>query len=98
MRLKLNRVCAPGREWDGREGQRAAPIAKLGRLILVRHGESEGNRDRRFSISSEVELTEIGRQQAHEVAQRIKTRFQPRKLIILEFVSASSADQRDNRR
>jgi broad specificity phosphatase PhoE len=60
-------------------------MAKLGRLILVRHGESEGNRDRRFSISSEIELTEIGRQQVHEVAQRIKTRFQPELIISSSF-------------
>jgi bisphosphoglycerate-dependent phosphoglycerate mutase len=32
-------------------------MAKRGKLILVRHGESEGNRDRRFTISPEVELT-----------------------------------------
>jgi probable phosphoglycerate mutase len=60
-------------------------MAKPGRLILVRHGESEGNRDRRFTISSEVELTEIGRQQAYEVAQRIKTRFQPELIISSPF-------------
>ena len=60
-------------------------MAKPGRLILVRHGESEGNRDRRFSISSEVELTEIGRQQAHEVAQRIKARFTPELIISSPF-------------
>jgi broad specificity phosphatase PhoE len=63
-------------------------MAKLGRLILVRHGESEGNRDRRFSISSEVELTEIGRRQAHEVAQRIKTRFQPELIFSSSFLRA----------
>jgi broad specificity phosphatase PhoE len=63
-------------------------MAKLGRLILVRHGESEGNRDRRFSISSEVELTEIGRRQAHEVAQRIKTCFQPELIFSSSFLRA----------
>jgi broad specificity phosphatase PhoE len=63
-------------------------MAKLGRLILVRHGESEGNRDRRFSISSEVELTEIGRRQAHEVAQRIKTHFQPELIFSSSFLRA----------
>ncbi|HUN59071.1 MAG TPA: histidine phosphatase family protein [Candidatus Binataceae bacterium] len=60
-------------------------MAKRGRLILVRHGESEGNRDRRFTISSEVELTEKGIQQAHEVAQRIKARFQPELIISSSF-------------
>jgi len=34
-----------------------------GNFMLVRHGESEGNRERRFTISSEVGLTEPGLQQ-----------------------------------
>ncbi|MGA2410851.1 MAG: histidine phosphatase family protein [Candidatus Binataceae bacterium] len=51
--------------------------AKLGKLIMIRHGESEGNRDRRFSPSPEIELTEIGRRQAHDVAQRIRLLFKP---------------------
>jgi len=34
----------------------------MGKLIMVRHGESEGNRDRRFTISPEVPLTDLGRQ------------------------------------
>jgi broad specificity phosphatase PhoE len=63
-------------------------MAKLGRLILVRHGESEGNRDRRFTTSPEVELTEIGRQQAHDVARRIKKRFQPELIISSSFLRA----------
>lgn len=53
----------------------------MGKLIMVRHGESEGNRDRRFTISSEVPLTDLGRQQAREAAQRIAIRFNP-KLVI----------------
>ena len=60
-------------------------MGKAGRLILVRHGESEGNRDRRFSISSEVELTETGREQAREVARRLKARFQPELVISSAF-------------
>jgi broad specificity phosphatase PhoE len=53
----------------------------MGKLIMVRHGESEGNRDRRFTISPEVPLTELGRQQAREVAQRIARRFKPHLII-----------------
>lgn len=60
-------------------------MAKRGKLILVRHGESEGNRDRRFTISPDVELTETGQRQAHEVAQRIKSRFQPELIISSPF-------------
>lgn len=53
----------------------------MGKLIMVRHGESEGNRDRRFTISPEVPLTELGRQQAHEAAKRIAERFAPERII-----------------
>ena len=56
-------------------------MGKLGRLIMVRHGESEGNRDRRFTLSPEVPLTELGRQQAREAAQRIAKRFTPDRII-----------------
>jgi broad specificity phosphatase PhoE len=68
-------------------------MAKPGRLILVRHGESEGNRDRRFSISSEIELTEIGRQQAYDVAQRIKARFRPELIISSSFLRARQTSE-----
>ncbi|HEX4211561.1 MAG TPA: histidine phosphatase family protein [Candidatus Binataceae bacterium] len=60
-------------------------MAKPGRLILVRHGESEGNRDRRFTISPDVELTEIGRKQALDAAQRIRLRFKPELIISSPF-------------
>jgi broad specificity phosphatase PhoE len=77
--------------WHREQG--GAPMAKPGRLILVRHGESEGNRDRRFSISSEVELTEKGRQQAHDVAQRIKARFRPELIISSPFLRARQTSE-----
>ncbi len=35
----------------------------MGRLVLIRHGESEGNRDRVFTRTPEVPLTEAGRAQ-----------------------------------
>jgi broad specificity phosphatase PhoE len=53
----------------------------MGKLIMVRHGESEGNRDRRFTISPEVPLTDLGRRQAFEVARRIAIRFKPQLVI-----------------
>jgi len=53
----------------------------MGKLIMVRHGESEGNRDRRFTISPEVPLTDLGRQQAREAARRIAKRFKPQMII-----------------
>ncbi len=56
-------------------------MGKMGKLIMVRHGESEGNRDRRFTISPEVPLTDLGRQQAREAAQKIARRFAPALII-----------------
>ncbi|MGC1677360.1 MAG: histidine phosphatase family protein [Candidatus Binataceae bacterium] len=53
----------------------------MGKLILVRHGESEGNRIRHFTNSPDAAITELGRQQAREAALRIKTSFHPRKVI-----------------
>ncbi len=53
----------------------------MGKLIMVRHGESEGNRDRRFTISPEVPITELGRQQAREAALRIARLFTPERII-----------------
>src|SRR6266446_634803 len=48
-----------------------------GKLIMVRHGESEGNRDRRFTTTSAAPLTELGRRQALDAARRIKLQFKP---------------------
>jgi broad specificity phosphatase PhoE len=60
-------------------------MAKPGRLILVRHGESESNFARSFSASPDIELTERGLQQAHEVARRIKARFTPQAVLSSHF-------------
>ncbi len=53
----------------------------MGKLILVRHGESEGNALRRFTDSPEVNITELGRRQAHEAAQRIKAAYRARLVV-----------------
>ncbi|MBI1815156.1 MAG: histidine phosphatase family protein [Deltaproteobacteria bacterium] len=60
----------------------------IGRLILVRHGESEGNRDRRFTHSTEVPLTERGREQARTVAATIRKRFAPACVVASPFARA----------
>jgi len=56
-----------------------------GKFIMVRHGESEGNRDRRFTISSEIPLTEVGIRQAEEAARRITELFKPEAVISSPF-------------
>lgn len=41
------------------------------RLVLLRHGEAEGNRERRFLGLTDTPLTQAGETQAAEAAQRI---------------------------
>jgi broad specificity phosphatase PhoE len=60
----------------------------MGKLIMVRHGESEGNAIRRFTTSGEAKITELGRRQALEAATRIKTDFQPKLVIASTFARA----------
>lgn len=43
----------------------------MGSVILVRHGEAEGNRHHRLIGWSEVGLTDVGHQQARQVADRL---------------------------
>ncbi len=61
----------------------------VGRLILVRHGESAGNRERRFTTTpTELPLTELGIQQAKEAAGRIAARFAPELVISSPYFRA----------
>jgi len=52
-----------------------------GRLLLVRHGESEGNRDRRFSHDTEIALTELGERQARSIGATIARDFRPTRIV-----------------
>lgn len=64
-------------------------MGKNGRLILVRHGESEGNRDRIFTITpAELALTDLGRVQAADAAVKISTRFAPELVISSPYLRA----------
>ncbi len=62
--------------------------ASNGRLILVRHGESEGNRARRFTTSPEVPLTELGRSQALQAAGTIARLFRPQLIMTSHLARA----------
>ncbi len=55
---------------------------------MVRHGESEGNRDRRFTITTETPLTDRGRQQARVAARRIAQLFRPETIVSSPFTRA----------
>ncbi|MGI9609108.1 MAG: histidine phosphatase family protein [Acidimicrobiia bacterium] len=41
------------------------------RLLVVRHGEAEGNREHRFIGQSDVPLTDLGRQQVARLTERL---------------------------
>jgi probable phosphoglycerate mutase len=59
-----------------------------GRLLLVRHGESEGNRDRKFTQHDDVALTDRGREQARAAGEKIAALFQPSRLFASPFARA----------
>ncbi len=59
--------------------------AAPGRLILVRHGESEGNRERRFSRDPDIALTETGIEQARASGLVIARRFRPTAFVASSY-------------
>ena len=62
----------------------------MSKLILVRHGESSGNRDRIFAVSPhDLPLTELGYRQAQQVAQRIAALYQPELVVTSAYRRAS---------
>ncbi|MGO9264737.1 MAG: histidine phosphatase family protein [Candidatus Binataceae bacterium] len=71
--------------------EKARPVRTAvprGKFIMVRHGESEGNRDRRFTITTETPLTDRGRQQARVAARRIAQLFRPETIVSSPFTRA----------
>ncbi len=70
--------------YKGNSGQ----TEKMGKLILVRHGESEGNRIRHFTTSPDALITELGRRQALEAALIIKSLFRPHAIIASPYFRA----------
>jgi probable phosphoglycerate mutase len=60
----------------------------MGRLILIRHGESEGNRERAFTRTPDVPLTETGRQQVSVAAELIAARYAPVRIVTSPFQRA----------
>jgi broad specificity phosphatase PhoE len=64
------------------------PCQRPGHLILVRHGESEGNRDRTFTQHADVPLTAHGRVQVGAAAERIRTRYCATRIVASPFARA----------
>lgn len=62
--------------------------ARQGRIILVRHGETEANRRRCFAESDDIPLTEAGRLQARQIAERLARDFRPKALVSSPFLRA----------
>jgi probable phosphoglycerate mutase len=61
----------------------------MSRLILVRHGESEGNKARIFADDPHaLPLTPLGYEQAREAAELIRRRFNPELVVTSPFVRA----------
>jgi probable phosphoglycerate mutase len=57
----------------------------VGRLLLIRHGESEGNRARRFTETPEVPLTEMGEAQVRAAAERLRVAYSPVRIVTSPF-------------
>jgi probable phosphoglycerate mutase len=55
---------------------------------MVRHGESEGNRDRRFTMTTETPLTVLGIEQARRVGRQIARQFKPEVIVSSPFARA----------
>jgi broad specificity phosphatase PhoE len=66
--------------------------ARRGRIVLVRHGETEANRARRFA-EEDVCLTDLGRTQALEVAKRLQNEFRPDHLVSSQFLRARQTSE-----
>jgi broad specificity phosphatase PhoE len=60
----------------------------MGRLILVRHAESEGNRDGCFTPHPDIPLTDRGREQARDAATVLAARFAPARIVSSPFLRA----------
>lgn len=60
----------------------------MGKLIMVRHGESEGNRERRFTTTPDAPLTDLGHEQAAMAARHIARLFKPLLVITSPYARA----------
>jgi broad specificity phosphatase PhoE len=68
-------------------------LAPEGKIILVRHGETEANCRKCFAESDDIPLTETGRRQAHELAARLAREFRPQILCSSEFARARETSE-----
>jgi broad specificity phosphatase PhoE len=64
-----------------------------GRIILIRHGETEANRSRCFADSDDIPLTDTGRSQSHALALRLSREFRAQILISSPFRRAQETGE-----
>ncbi len=64
-----------------------------GRIILVRHGETEANARRIFADSDDIPLTATGRLQSEHLAQRLAREFRPAVLASSHFLRARQTSE-----
>jgi probable phosphoglycerate mutase len=62
-------------------------------LILIRHGETDWNRDRRIQGTTDIPLNDTGRAQARETAEALRARLDP--AIPVTVVSSDLARARE---
>jgi probable phosphoglycerate mutase len=67
--------------------------AREGKIILVRHGETEANLRRCFGDSDDVPLTDTGRLQSRELAFRLSREFCPEILVSSDFLRARQTSE-----
>ena len=64
-----------------------------GRIIVVRHGETEANRAGCFADSDEIPLTDTGRLQAQDAGERLAAEFRPQHLFSSSFARARETSE-----
>lgn len=60
----------------------------MGRLLLVRHGESEGNRDRIFTLTPDVPITARGAEQARASGVLLRECYRPVHVVSSPYLRA----------
>jgi probable phosphoglycerate mutase len=60
----------------------------MGRVVLIRHGESEGNRERTFTRTPDVPLTDTGWSQVQAAAEWVAARYRPVRVVSSPFLRA----------
>src|SRR5207249_4625875 len=63
-------------------------VSRVGHLLIIRHGESEGNRERVFTPTPAVPLTDTGRVQVQAAAAWIAARYTPARIVTSPFTRA----------